>query len=245
MQRVLEDRSPREHRANALEQLFRQATAVTEAAAEASSNVQAVAAAVNELDSSITEIARQVDEAASTTAKAVDEVEATTATVEGLAAAAQRIDAVVKLISSIAGQTNLLALNATIGAARAGEAGRGFAVVAGEVKNLANQTSKATEEIGAQVADIQAVTTRTVAAIRAIGGTVAHVNEISGSIAAAVEEQTAAVKEISRNVQQAAHGTDEVSRNIAGVTRSATESGPESMSEAPLGREGGALAVGY
>ena len=144
---------------------------------------------------------------------------------EGLSASAQRIGDVVNLIQSIASQTNLLALNATIEAARAGEAGKGFAVVASEVKQLANQTAKATEDISGQVSEIQVRTGGAVGAIRGISRTIAQVNEISGAIAAAVEEQTAATNEIGRNVQQAAQGTQEVSTNIASVSRAAEEAG--------------------
>ena len=145
--------------------------------------------------------------------------------VQGLADAAQKIGEVVSLINDIAAQTNLLALNATIEAARAGEAGKGFAVVAAEVKSLANQTAKATEEIGTQVAGIQGATKDSVEAIKSIGKTIGEVNEIATTIASAVEEQSAATQEIARNVQQAAKGTQEVSSNIAGVTQAAGETG--------------------
>ena len=145
--------------------------------------------------------------------------------VRALAEGARRIGDVVGLITSIAGQTNLLALNATIEAARAGEAGRGFAVVAGEGKTLASQTAKATEEIGAQIAQVQQATREAVEAIRGIGGAINELSGVSASIAAAVEEQGAATAEIARNVQQAASGTEEVTSQIARVGRGAGETG--------------------
>jgi methyl-accepting chemotaxis protein len=215
--------------ANALsataEETSRQATAVAAASEEASTNVQTVASAAEELSSSITEISRQVSESAKVAGQAVDEVDRTGQTVEALALAAQKIGDVVKLISDIASQTNLLALNATIEAARAGEAGKGFAVVASEVKNLASQTAKATDEIGGQIAEIQNATSASVTAMKGIGQTIAKINQIASGIAAAVEEQGAATQEIARNVQQAAAGTGEVSSNIAGVTQAAGETG--------------------
>jgi methyl-accepting chemotaxis protein len=145
-----------------------------------------------------------------------------------LAEAAQKIGDIVRLINDIAGQTNLLALNATIEAARAGEAGKGFAVVAAEVKSLANQTAKATDEIAAQITAIQGATQNAVGAIKGIGKTIAEINEIATGIASAVEEQGAATQEIARNVQQAAAGTQDVSSNIAGVTQAAGETGRSS-----------------
>jgi methyl-accepting chemotaxis protein len=215
--------------ANALsataEETSRQATAVAAASEQASTNVQTVASAAEELSSSITEISRQVSESAKIANQAVDEVDRTGQTVEALAQAAQKIGDVVKLISDIASQTNLLALNATIEAARAGEAGKGFAVVASEVKNLASQTAKATEEIGGQIAEIQNATGASVTAMKGIGQTIAKINQIASGIAAAVEEQGAATQEIARTVQQAAAGTGEVSSNIAGVTQAAGETG--------------------
>jgi methyl-accepting chemotaxis protein len=209
----------------AAEEANRQATAVASASEEASTNVQTVASAAEELSSSIEEIGRQVSQSARIAQEAVTNAERTNATVQGLADAAQRIGDVVKLINDIASQTNLLALNATIEAARAGEAGKGFAVVASEVKNLANQTAKATEEIGAQIAGIQTSTKDSVTAIQGIGATIREINEIATSIASAVEEQGAATREIARNVQQAAAGTNEVSTNIAGVTKASSETG--------------------
>ncbi len=208
----------------AAEEASRQATAVASASEQASTNVQTVASAAEELSSSIEEIGRQVSQSARIAQEAVTNAERTNATVQGLADAAQRIGDVVKLINDIASQTNLLALNATIEAARAGEAGKGFAVVASEVKNLANQTAKATEEIGAQIAGIQAST-------KDGHGDPGHRlddprdQQIATSIASAVEEQGAATREIARNVQQAAAGTNEVSTNIVGVTKASSETG--------------------
>ena len=144
---------------------------------------------------------------------------------QGLAQAAQKIGDVVSLITDIAEQTNLLALNATIEAARAGDAGKGFAVVASEVKNLANQTAKATDEIGAQIAGIQTATQEAVAAIEGIGKTISKIDEVAAGVASAVEEQGAATQEIARNVEQAAAGTQEVSSNISGVSQAANETG--------------------
>jgi methyl-accepting chemotaxis protein len=201
------------------------ATMVAAASEEASTNVQSVASATEELSSSINEISRQVQESARMASTAVDEAGATNGRVEQLAKAASRIGDVVELINAIAGQTNLLALNATIEAARAGEAGRGFAVVAAEVKALADQTAKATNEIGQQVIDIQAATKESVGAIREISGTIEKLSEISSAIAAAVEQQGAATQEISRNVQQAAQGTHQVSSHVADVQRGAGETG--------------------
>ncbi len=203
----------------------RQAMAVSAASEQASTNVQTVAAAAEELASSIAEIGRQVTASVRTTQRAVDEANQTNVLVRALADGAQRIGEVVKLINDIAGQTNLLALNATIEAARAGEAGKGFAVVASEVKSLANQTAKATEDIAAQVGSIQESTAKAVTAIDAIRATITGVNEISTTIAAAVEEQDAATKEIARNVQQAAAGTSEVTSNISGVNDAAGHTG--------------------
>jgi methyl-accepting chemotaxis protein len=200
-------------------------SAVAAASEEASTNVQTVAAASEQLSSSITEISRQVAKSAEIAQSAASEAERTNHTVETLAEAGQKIGEIVELINNIAGQTNLLALNATIEAARAGDAGKGFAVVASEVKSLANQTAKATEEIAAQIANIQTVTGETVTAITSIRNTIGSINEIASGIASAVEEQGAATEEINRNVQQASRGTEEVSRNIAGVTQAASETG--------------------
>jgi methyl-accepting chemotaxis protein len=203
-------------------------TAVAAASEEASTNVQSVASATEELSSSVNEISRQVQESARMATDAVGQARVTNDRVSELSKAASRIGDVVELINTIAGQTNLLALNATIEAARAGEAGRGFAVVASEVKALAEQTAKATGEIGQQITGIQAATQDSVNAIKEISGTIEKLSEISSTIAAAVEEQGAATQEISRNVQQAAQGTQQVSANITDVQRGATETGSAS-----------------
>jgi methyl-accepting chemotaxis protein len=203
-------------------------TTVASASEEASTNVQSVASATEELSSSVNEISRQVQESARMASDAVGQARGTTDRVSELSKAAARIGDVVELINTIAGQTNLLALNATIEAARAGEAGRGFAVVASEVKALAEQTAKATGEIGQQISGIQSATQDSVNAIKEISGTIEKLSEISSTIAAAVEEQGAATQEISRNVQQAAEGTQQVSSNITDVQRGASETGSAS-----------------
>jgi len=203
-------------------------TQVAAASEEASTNVQSVASATEELSSSVNEISRQVQESARMANEAVGQARATTERVSELSKAAARIGDVVELINTIAGQTNLLALNATIEAARAGEAGRGFAVVASEVKALAEQTAKATGDIGQQISGIQSATNDSVTSIKIISGTIERLSEISSTIAAAVEEQGAATQEISRNVQQAAQGTGQVSTHIIDVQRGATETGSAS-----------------
>ena len=204
-----------------------QAAAVSSAAEEASTGLQTVASAAEELTASIGEISRQVAQSSKITGKAVDDARRTDAMVRGLANAAEKIGAVVGLITNIASQTNLLALNATIEAARAGDAGKGFAVVAAEVKSLANQTSKATEEIGAQITQIQAATKEAVEAIRAISATIEEVSTIATTIASAVEEQGAATSEIARNVQETTQAAQEVTAGISTVSQTASETGVE------------------
>jgi methyl-accepting chemotaxis protein len=198
------------------------------ASSDASTSVHSVAAASEELASSVVEIGRQVDASARIASEAVDQAKKTDARISQLSQAAARIGDVVDLIKTIAGQTNLLALNATIEAARAGEAGRGFAVVAAEVKTLAEQTAKATGEISQQIEDIQSATEDSVVAIKEIGATIARISEISSTIASAVEEQGAATQEISRNVQRAAEGTSRGAADISDVQRGVGETGAAS-----------------
>jgi methyl-accepting chemotaxis protein len=194
----------------------------------ASSNVHAVAAATDQMTSSIAEIGRQVQNSSRIAAEAVVQAEKTDARMNQLSAAAGRIGDVIKLITAIAEQTNLLALNATIEAARAGEAGKGFAVVAQEVKQLASQTAKATDEIRGQIAGMQTATQESVAAIKEIGGTIRQISEIAAVITSAVEEQGAATGNISRNIREAAAGTSEVAASITKVTEGAQETGAAS-----------------
>jgi methyl-accepting chemotaxis protein len=211
--------------ATTAQQTNQQSNSVAAAAEQTSSNVQAVAAATEQLAASSSEIGSQVSQTSKAAARAVENARKTNALVENLAHGAQRIGDVVALINTIASQTNLLALNATIEAARAGEAGKGFAVVAAEVKELANQTSRATEEISSHVNEIQASTKGAVEAIRDIGRTIEEVHQIATSVAAAVEEQQAATQEIARNVSEAARGTQDVSESIVQVQGAATHAG--------------------
>lgn len=195
------------------------------ASGEASSNVQSVAAASEELSATITEVGKQAAFAAGIAAQAVEQATGTDRTVQSLANSASRIGEVVKLIMNIAGQTNLLALNATIEAARAGEAGKGFAVVASEVKLLATQTARATDEITTQISEVQTAATGAIEAIKAIANTIGRVSEVASSIAVAVQQQSAATREISANTQLAAEGTRIVSQNMANLTAGAEAGG--------------------
>jgi len=206
-------------------QATERATAVAAAVEQASVNVQTVATSAEELSASVLEIGRQVEWSSVIAGQAVLDADKTNVTVEGLSRSAQRIGDVVQLIETIARQTNLLALNATIEAARAGDSGKGFAVVASEVKSLASQTAKATEEIRAQIGEIQGATGQTVEAIRGIGTTIRQMSEIAAAIASAVEQQGAATREIATNVQQAAQGTTDIAGNIDGVSRAASDTG--------------------
>jgi len=201
---------------------------VAAAAEEASGNVQSVASATEQLTASVREISRQVRDSSKIAGEAVHQAGRTDARISELSQAASRIGDVVKIITAIAEQTNLLALNATIEAARAGEAGRGFAVVASEVKALANETAKATSEIGVQIAGMQTATMESVAAIKEIGSIIEQISEFASSVAISVEQQDAATREIARNVQQAAQGTTQVATNITDVDRGAVETGSAS-----------------
>jgi methyl-accepting chemotaxis protein len=201
------------------------ARSVTDASQQATTNVHAVAAAADQLSASIVEISNQVQQSKGISGRAVEEARNADGSVQDLAQAAERIGSVVKLINDIANQTNLLALNATIEAARAGEAGKGFTVVAAEVKNLAGQTGRATEEIGSQIQTIQDETRKSVSLIDSIAGTIARMSDVTSTIAAAVEEQSAATQEIARNVQQAADSTSTVSEHIDSVSSCAADAG--------------------
>ena len=202
-----------------------QASIVASAAIEASTNVQTVASASQQLSASINEISEQVNRSTQVAQNAVQQAGSTNGVVTGLASTAQKIGEIVDMINDIAEQTNLLALNATIESARAGEAGKGFAVVAGEVKNLAQQTAKATDEISTQIKNVQSATAQSVEEIKQISTIISSMEEIATTIASAVEEQGAATTEISRNIQEAADGTSKVTENIAGVSQSAEATG--------------------
>ncbi|MBR0844671.1 methyl-accepting chemotaxis protein [Bradyrhizobium liaoningense] len=195
------------------------------ASGQSSASVQSAAAACEEMVSSVGEVGRRVAQSHQVALAAVEQANRTNRQIDALSQTADRIDEVVRMISAVAEQTNLLALNATIEAARAGEAGRGFAVVASEVKALAGQTAKATDEIGRQIAQIQSATRQSVGSIKEIGGTIGSMAELASSIAAAVEEQGAAAQEIARNVQQAALGASEVSTSVENVRQGASDTG--------------------
>ena len=222
---ALQMRSTATGMSGAIDSASRETQEIAAAAQQTSANVETVAAAAEELSASIREIGAQVGQSTAIARSAVDAAQRTDSVVRGLSEAARRIGEVVSLINDIAGQTNLLALNATIEAARAGEAGKGFAVVANEVKTLANQTAKATDEISTQISSIQSTTAEAVGAIEEIGRTIGRMDQIASSIAVAVEQQGAATQEIARNVHDAAAGAQNVSHHIASVSRTTEEAG--------------------
>ncbi|MEQ8664092.1 MAG: methyl-accepting chemotaxis protein [Rhodospirillales bacterium] len=222
-------RASAENMSSSADMTISQSKSVTDVSERASENVQMMAAAAEELSRSIEAIGLQVSESSQIAAEAVSESEEANRMIQGLVEASQKIGDVVNLITDIAEQTNLLALNATIEAARAGEAGKGFAVVASEVKNLANQTAKATEEIGSQIADIRNATENSVRAIENTSKTIGRINEISVAISTSVDEQKQATVEIAQNAERAASGTDEVASSILKVSEAAGETGEASI----------------
>jgi len=208
---------------NAASQAADRVATVASSAEQASTNVDTVASSAQELSNSIGEIGRQVNRSTEIATNAAEEAQTTTETVQGLQTAARNIGEVVTMIQDIADKTNLLALNATIEAARAGEAGKGFAVVADEVKTLANQTSKATQQIESEIRSVQNQTEQAVDAIKSISNTIEEIKEVAHSIASAIEEQNSATDEIARNVAEAAEGTNQVTKSVEGVREAATE----------------------
>jgi methyl-accepting chemotaxis protein len=227
----------------AAEETSSQSATVAAASEEASANVQTVAAAAEELSKTIQTVTEQVKKSAAVSKDAVEKAADTNRTMQELAAAAGKIGDVVSLINDIAAQTNLLALNATIEAARAGEAGKGFSVVASEVKSLANQTARATEDIARQIEAIQKGTENAVRSIQSVSEIIAQIDQISGAVMGSINEQAAATAEIARNVQEAATGTSEVSRNITGVQQAAGETGQASQQTLTAARDLSEMAV--
>ena len=210
-----------------VETMSQQSASVVTASTQASTNVQTVASATDEISNSISEISRQSAQSTNIADRAVREMENTNKQVQSLSESANKIGQVVALINDVAEQTNLLALNATIEAARAGDAGKGFAVVASEVKNLATQTSGATDEISGQISDIQTAVKETVSAMVEVSGIISEIDSIAASIAAAVEEQSAATQEVAQNIDQASSGTQKVTSNINGINEAVSQTGAE------------------